>query len=423
MSKILRRPADHLRLSLFEGVPLTPRALHALRRLVAACLNANPTAALTAGLREQCGHVPPEEWLAMIRRHRLVPLLQGNPVAAELLPSLAGALQQLVRQERFAALALAQFTCEIAGHCQRLGLPVLVIKGIPLSLQTTGSISGRGRSADLDLWVDPAQLQEAIGILQSLGFLRHWGEGPLEMGGLRGGYCRWIGYEVSLQRHHQMIDLHWALSAARGDLPRFPQAWQRRESIALHGQRIYTLSRSDALSHVCAHAFKDQWRSIRDLIDIDRLACQLPMEALRSLANSRSVRLGASVAHALTGSQCLAAVSLKPQSRRYEAVCAEGWTAQLRSQPLFVREPDEPWSLRNNIANTRRMVGQSAGASDWVRSFLFALLPPRLFNDPQTGRDYGLGGAVLRSIQRFLQRFGPGTRLDPKEHRSGHPIS
>jgi hypothetical protein len=406
-------PADRLRPSLFEGVPLTPRALHALRRLVAACLSANPTAALTASLREQCSCVPPEEWLAMIRRHRLVPLLQGNPVAAELMASLAVALQQLVRQERAAALALAQFTCEIAGHCQRLGLPVLVIKGIPLSLQTTGSISGRGRSADLDLWVDPRRLQTAIGVLQNLGFVRKWGEAPLHMGGLRGRYCRWIGYELSLQRNHQVIDLHWALSSAWGDLPSFSQAWQRRESIVLHGHSIYTLSRSDALSHACAHAFKDQWRSLRDLIDIDRLAGQLTVEAVRLLARSRSIQLSVSVAHDLTGSESLAACSLKPHTQRYENVCAEAWAAQLRSQPVFLREPDEPWSLRNKISNARRMVGQSAGAMDWVRSFLSALLPPRLFNDLQTGRDYGLGGAMLRSIQRFTpslwKRRAPGS--------------
>ena len=395
-------PADRRRLSLFEGAPLTPRALLALRRLVAACLAANPTAALTASLREQCRLVPPQEWLAMIRRHRLVPLLHGSPVAAELLPFLASALQQLVREERYAALALAQFTCEIAGHFQRLGLPVLVIKGIPLSLQTTGSISARGRSADLDLWVDPNRLQTVIGVLQNLGFVREWGLSPLHMGGLRGRYCRWIGYELSLQRQHQVIDLHWALSSARGDLPSFPKAWQRQESIDLHGHSIYTLSRSDALSHACAHAFKDQWRSLRDLIDIDRLASQLPQDALLSLASSRSVKYGASVAHALTGSDCLAVLSLKPQSRSYWAVCAEGQTAQLRSQPEFLKEPGEPWSLRNNIANNRRMIGLSAGPMDLIRSLLFALLPPRLFNDQQTGQDRRLRDAMLMCVRRLI---------------------
>lgn len=395
-------PADRLRPSLFEGVPLTPRALQALRQLVAVSLSANPTAALTASLREQCNRVPPEEWLAMIRRHRLVPLLQRNPLAAELLPFPAAALVQPAREERFASLAMSQFTCEIAEHCQRLGLPVLVFKGIPLSLQTTGSISARGRSADLDLWVDPHRLQTAIGVLQSLGFVRKWGEAPLHMGGLRGRYCRWIGYELSLQRNHQVIDLHWALSSAWGDLPSFSQAWQRRESIDLHGHRIYTLSRSDALSHACAHAFKDHWRSLRDLIDIDRLAGQLPEDALLSLASRRSVKLSASVAHALTGSDCLAALSLKPQSRRYGAVCAEGKVAQLRSQPVFLKEPGEPWSLRNNIANNRRMIGLGARPMDWIRSLLSALLPPSLFNDQQTGQDRRLRDAVLMRIRRLI---------------------
>ena len=397
--------ADLHHLSFYEGVPLTPRALHALRRLVAACLNANPTAALTESLREQCRCVPSDEWLAMIRRQRLVPLLHGNPVATELVPSVSGALTQLVRQERFAALSLAQFTCEIAAHCNRLGLPALVLKGIPLSLQTTGMVSARGRSADLDLWVDPAQLQEAVALLQSLGFIRRWGECPLQMGGLRGRYCRWINYELSLQRHHQVIDLHWALSSSRGNLPSFPVAWHKRESIDLNGHRIYTLNRSDAFIYACAHAFKDQWRTLRDLIDIDRLAFQLPEETLRSLANSRSVKLSASVSHALTGSDSLAAVVLKPQSRRYKGVCSEGWAAQLRSQPVFVREPNEPWTLRNKIANIKRNLGQSAEVEDFIRLCLITFLPARSFNDQKTGRDLGFGGAMLKSINRILPSF------------------
>lgn len=394
-------PADHPRLSQFEGVPLTPRALFALRRLVAACLAPDPAAATTASLREHWRQVPQEEWLAMIRRQRLVTLLQAHPVVADLLPSLPPALRQQAREERFAALALARSTCEIGGQFQQADLPVLVIKGVPLSLQTTGTITARGRSTDLDLWVDSRRLPDAIRLLQGLGFRRWWGEAPLEMDGLPWRYCRWIAYELSLQREQHIIDLHWALSHARGDLPSFAEAWQQREVINLQGHNIATLSRGHAFRHACAHAFKDQWRSLRDLIDIDRLACQLPVDDLRSLATKRSVRISTSAAHALTRSDCLTACSLKPQSRRYAAVSQLATVAQLRCQSVFIRESDEPWSICFLLANASRLLQHSADPVDGIRFLFWVLLPPRLFNDPRTGRDRGLGVALLRSLQRL----------------------
>ncbi len=181
----------------------TPRALRALWLLVSACLARDPAAALKVPLREACRQVPPEEWLAMIRRQRLVALLQAEPLVADLLPSQPPVLRKEAWEERFVALILARFTSEIALHLHQAGLPVLVIKGVPLALQ------------------DPAQLTEAIRLLQELGFRRSCGEGPLAMGGLRGRYFRWVSHELSLRREKQTIDLHWALSHARADLPSF----------------------------------------------------------------------------------------------------------------------------------------------------------------------------------------------------------
>ena len=51
------------------------------------------------------------------------------------------------------------------------GIPMLVIKGIPLALQTTGSLIARGRG-DLDLLVDTKRLPAVVALLESAGFSR-----------------------------------------------------------------------------------------------------------------------------------------------------------------------------------------------------------------------------------------------------------
>ena len=408
--------ADPPLLEPFAGAALTPRALQALRRLVGVLLQeergeASLSEALVEDLREQCHQVPPGEWMAMVLRQRVVGLLQGHPLVARVVPFLPGALQQQAREERMAALLLARFTVDTVGIFERAGLPVLVIKGLPLALQTTGQISGRGRSGDLDLWVDPRHLADAIGHLEQLGFQREWGEGPLNREGFRWRYCRWTGYEVTLRRQWQTIDLHWALSYARAEVPEFAEAWHQRDRVDLHGHQIPTLSRRHAFLYACAHAHKDQWRSLRDLLDIDRLSRPLASSDLQTLGRYRSVQLSCAVTHALTGSDALTACALKPQSPRYGVACHHALQAQLRSCPVNLREPDEPWTLGFSLRNGRRMVGLSAAPVDRMRLLLQVVFPPSLFNDPQTGQDRGVGNALLLQLRRLKPPPAPSPPL------------
>ena len=114
--------------------------------------------------------MPSATLLRAIQRHRLESLLQSDPGVGNLLPDLRGDLQRAARSEAMAALALASLTREMAVLCAEAGIPLLVLKGIPLALQTTGSLTARGRG-DCDLFVDPSQVGEAIALLQAAGFV------------------------------------------------------------------------------------------------------------------------------------------------------------------------------------------------------------------------------------------------------------
>ena len=144
------------------ATPITVETLAAVRALTAWVLHREratqagsvPRPASEA-LREQLAALPPAALFQGIQRHRLQSFLQGDPAVADLLPNLRVDLQRAARREAMAALALASLTREMAVLFAEAGIHLLVIKGIPLALQTTGSLIARGRG-DCDLFVDPS---------------------------------------------------------------------------------------------------------------------------------------------------------------------------------------------------------------------------------------------------------------------------
>ena len=389
---------------------LTPAALEATKALVRLVLQREREGNLDApaGLRQQLDAVPKEALLASIRRHRLECLLHGDSLVARLLPDLAPALQALARQDAMAAMALASLTREMAALFEQAAMPMLVIKGIPLALQTTGSLTSRGRG-DLDLLVDPKRLPAAVALLESAGFSRCPGQFPRQLGSVWGRYSRWAGYEFSLVRQSpaglQWIDLHWALSNVRAPLPRFDLAWQCGEQLDLNGQIVVTLSRLHAFRHACAHAAKDEWMCLRNLIDIDRLADQLKGCDLRRLRHQPTVRWSGAVTHAVTANEALRHFNRGRPSAGSARAMVRAAHAQVITLPWWCGQGPGPWSLRRWASTVGRLLLLSRDPRDWLRTLLFFTLLPAAFSDPETGEDRGLAGFLQARIIHLRQRL------------------
>ena len=255
----------------------------------------NSVCGVSSQLEASCRSIPVEELLASIRRHRLETLLAADPLVLQLIPQLDDRLKVLARKEHMAALALASLTREMAALFERAGIPMLVIKGVPLALQTTGLLTARGRG-DCDLFVDPTDLGEAITLLKTVGFVLCETKGARGIGsdGIHGHYSRFVSMEISLKRDvggkGQWIDLHWHVTHARGVLPGFQILWKRLDELSINGQTIFTLNRSDTLLHSCCHAAIDRWMTIRSLIDIERLMRDFSEAELHQLKQKRLVR-------------------------------------------------------------------------------------------------------------------------------------
>jgi hypothetical protein len=301
-------------LSYPDGGQQTPAALQAIKQLVRLLLaredasRLQPLAPLPrAGpsLLASLGELPAVDLLATIRRQRLECLLHADPYVAELLPALWPSLQHLARRETMAALALASLTREISSLLEHAEIPVLVIKGVPLALQTTSSIASRGRG-DLDLFVDPSDVPHTVAVLQAAGF-HVFAASDLGFidASLLGRCCRWWYNEIKLIRHEgnavQIIDLHWSLDYIYKDLPSFRQSYAKRSSVLIRETSIATLNQPNTFQHACAHAAKDNWKYLRNLVDIHRLARILGQDQLEPLQRYSYVRSTCVVTHDLTG--------------------------------------------------------------------------------------------------------------------------
>lgn len=397
---------------------LTPAALAATRGLVRLVLQRERQSKrnATAGSdqvpdhwQQQLEAVPGEALLAAIRRHRLASLLHGDPLVATLLPRLAPPIQALVRQETMAALALVSLTRQVAALFEQAAIPLLVIKGIPLALQTTGSLTARGRG-DLDLLVEPNRLPEAVALLEAAGFSRPPGKFPRQLNSALGRYSRWSGYELPMVRQVptvQWIDLHWALSHVRAPLPGFALAWHCSEQLDLNGQPVTTLSRVHAFQHACAHAAKDQWMCLRNLVDIDRLADQLKGRDLSRLTQQPMTGWSCAVTHAVTRNK-----ALRPLNQGSASGCAKALAraAQVQLLPWRSQGPG-PWTPRRWATSLGRLLALSHDARDWLRIILFFTLPPAAGSDPETGEDRGLAGVLQARIHTLRQRLHEQPRV------------
>jgi hypothetical protein len=365
------------------------------------------SASTEAACCNQLAGLPAAALLAEIRRQRLVnvlaadlPLLDQHPR----LKPLASGLRRLQQQETQAALALLHCTRSVVALFARADLPLLVLKGIPLAVQTCGSPTARGRG-DLDLLVPPTQLPAAVHLLESAGFERPPGLFPRDLRSFWGRYSRWVGYELSLRRQGPLgpewVDLHWSLAPVRDPLPGFSQLWQRRQCVQIQGELLPTLGRCDAVLFAAAHGAKDDWHSLRHMVDLERLARLLDHDELRALRRQRLVRLSAGVAHRCVPAPNLLALSQpgSPAVRRAVAI-ADGSQAL----PLPIMLASQPWSLRRWMVMLRRQVSLSRHPIDWLRIMLSYTLLPAAFNDPLTGADRGLLLMLQSRWDRLRQR-------------------
>jgi hypothetical protein len=210
------------------------------------------------------------------------------------------------------------------------GIPVLALKGPALAVQTAGSVLARGYG-DLDLFVAPTSVEAARAVLLE----QAWH--PRTFGSAPPGTWAWRHLlrtfnEIAFDGRASSVDLHWRLDPTPGALPHFADAWARRHLVPVDGlpTPVPTLGPRDAFVHSCWHAAKDEWKWLRSLVDVHRLARRPEVWAewpeARPDLDTRPVRSTLAVTDHLLGLPDAVPDALRGQQRSSALVHrAEAW--------------------------------------------------------------------------------------------------
>ena len=210
-----------------------------------------------------------ERVLEMARWHRLDPMvyevLKNYPegtVTAPVRARLAEAFQHNVRRNMVLCAVLA----EIQDLARQRGLVIVPIKGLTLSQIAYGNLVVR-RSRDLDLLVHPRDWQNAVALLEHLGFRQ-----PVPLADHHRPILLGSAKELKFIRDGILVELHWRFA----DLPEmfpFPMdsLHESTETLALGGLSVPVLRLPHLIPYLCYHGCFHLWFRLFWLCDLAAL--------------------------------------------------------------------------------------------------------------------------------------------------------
>jgi hypothetical protein len=219
--------------------------------------------------------VEPHDLLSAAVRHRVTGILHARAAELDLRgrfgPEVVAWLARVHDAESRGVCVQALELQRILAAFANAGVRALVLKGPALAVQTAGYADARG-VGDLDLFVAPESVEVAREVLAAEGWL------PRTFGSATPGSWAWRHVlrtfnEITFDGRASTVDLHWRLDPTPGALPDFAECWERRALVRLNDTvEVPTLSLRDAFVHSCWHAAKDEWRWLRSVVDVHRLA-------------------------------------------------------------------------------------------------------------------------------------------------------
>jgi hypothetical protein len=377
-----------------------PAELVALRRVLGWMLAPEPG---DAAATPDCSALEAGPLLAAVARHRLDLCLSPHAATLGCPAVVVAELQRRAGLQRLGGLALAGLARELIPRFEAAGVRVLVFKGPLLAAQTCGDPAGRG-GGDLDLLVDPAEVEASIAVLEGAGFQRLPGYAPHQLRRRAWRYARWAMKELPLTRGPLLVDLHWALTNVQRQRPGFEAAWRERQEIPIGERPVPTLGLAHALEHLAAHALDDRWGELRALVDLVRLM------RLRGEFLGQDLRERPAVALAWAVAGTLLEVRLPGPGDLCRLTRRQRWAVQVarrtQREPLHLHQRG-PWHLDRAWELWYQRVALSRSPQDWLRSAAAYALPPAAFNDPRSGQDRSLAAALASRLARVQERLNP----------------
>ncbi|MFZ2487480.1 MAG: nucleotidyltransferase family protein [Anaerolineae bacterium] len=200
---------------------------------------------------------------------------QQSDLLQQLPPAIALQWDHFYQQTTVAIAATDWEIEQLLSRLSRANIDFLWVKGGALACTIYPNPACRVRG-DLDLWIQPEQLEPAVAALQQSGYtIRKNVDRPLSFVRLTGGEQQLYHQQAAVH----LIELQWPV--IRGEWIRrttrvdHAAMWQRRSSVMLGQQPFSTTAPEDTLIHLCVHqAINHQFQTpaLRNLLDIHLLA-------------------------------------------------------------------------------------------------------------------------------------------------------
>lgn len=220
--------------------------------------------------RPQAGnvHVDPEALLQLARWHRILPIVNRTLAdrCVALPPALAAALAAEARTARLTAMFNASEEARIAAAAKVEGPDLLFVKGATLGhLLYDDSLSKS--SWDIDVLIDPADLEFGCSLLNDLGYVLDRPPGVTD--GLR--FDRWLKTTRETTWRHPrrgtIVELHIGLSDTPSVLASVGMT-SPRQMVSINGVDVPTLADDELFAFLCVHGTPHGWVRLKWLTDV-----------------------------------------------------------------------------------------------------------------------------------------------------------
>jgi len=225
------------------------------------------------GLRDLSASVRDwREFAALIQRHRLPGLVFANLkrfARDELPPLLYQSLRQQAKRNRLREMAACAEITRLNRMLRAKNIPVIFLKGPPLSMQLYGGLGFR-HSRDLDILIPPKDIDAATQALKANGY-KLQDENSIPAIRQRRAFLHWFHhFEYINPANGDLLELHWKLMENSFLLlPGFEQtAMERAASMDFGNETINVLSWPDNFLYLCAHGANHGWFRLKWLCDI-----------------------------------------------------------------------------------------------------------------------------------------------------------
>lgn len=251
--------------------------------------------------------------IAVSRRHKLIEPTARAAAALNADVRTCRQFANAAHRDTMGAMRAAGCTAWASELLEQAGCRPVMVKGVPLAVQTTNRLESRG-VGDVDVLVEPAALERAISVM-------------LQVGGRARPTVPTLRHAVPIDWRGTTIDIHLrAAHAASLTLPDHSSLWERSVPVDLGGTTVRTLRPIDAAVHISVNSAHDSWSQLIRVADLARLLhlldsdpdSETPGEVARAWGASAQWALGLAMVRRLRS-------DIPRQNALAEALATRAW--------------------------------------------------------------------------------------------------